>query len=114
MISRVGLIRKDKKKFRSARKIPPSGKQPLALDATLERQKNGSDSNGVPNTMLSTRLGRIRQRNLTSLQRLIMRPALPNLCRTFVQILRYLIDSYAALLPYLIRQLSSAHEKYGV
>jgi hypothetical protein len=64
--------------------------------------------------MLSTRLGRIRQRNLTSLQRLIMRPALPNLCRTFVQILRYLIDSYAALLPYLIRQLSSAHEKYGV
>ena len=31
MISRVELIRKDKEKFRSARKIPPSGKQ--ALDA---------------------------------------------------------------------------------
>ena len=31
MISRVELIRKDKEKFRSARKIPPSGKQ--AFDA---------------------------------------------------------------------------------
>jgi hypothetical protein len=27
VISRVELIRKDKEKFRSARKIPPSGKQ---------------------------------------------------------------------------------------
>ena len=29
VISRVELIRKDKEKFRSARKIPPSGKQAL-------------------------------------------------------------------------------------
>jgi hypothetical protein len=29
VISRVELIIKDKKKFRSARKIPPSGKRPL-------------------------------------------------------------------------------------
>jgi hypothetical protein len=41
------------------------------------------------------------------------------LCRTCVellplQILPYLIDSYVTLLPYLIHQLSSAHEKYAV
>jgi hypothetical protein len=29
VISRVELIRKDKEKFRSARKIPPSGKRPI-------------------------------------------------------------------------------------
>ena len=32
MISRVELIRKDIEKFRSARKIPPSGKRPLAIE----------------------------------------------------------------------------------
>jgi hypothetical protein len=32
------------------------------------RHKNGSDSNGVPNTMLLTRSGRIRQRNLNKIQ----------------------------------------------
>ena len=36
MISREELIRKDKEKFRSARKIPPSGKQ--ALGPLTERQ----------------------------------------------------------------------------
>jgi hypothetical protein len=35
VISRVELVRKDKEKFRSARKIPPSGKQALFTDAEL-------------------------------------------------------------------------------
>jgi hypothetical protein len=34
VISRVELIRKDKEKFRSARKIPPSGKQALVSRMT--------------------------------------------------------------------------------
>jgi hypothetical protein len=33
VISRVELIRKDKEKFPSARKIPPSGKRPLFAQA---------------------------------------------------------------------------------
>ena len=35
MITRVELVRKDKEKFRSARKIPPSGKRPL-VTSTLQ------------------------------------------------------------------------------
>jgi hypothetical protein len=47
-----------------------------------------------------------------SLQRRIMRQALPNLRRTFVVPDFAVLNSfiYVALLPYLICQLSSAHE----
>jgi hypothetical protein len=43
----VELIRKDKEKFRSARKIPPSGKRPLSFSLEVRHLYGYSEFNNI-------------------------------------------------------------------